>query len=134
MTDNNPQPLIAIDFDGTLCASEFPACGPPMPGAREALELFHALGYRILVYSCRTCHWHPDVFGGTPETTTLERVRAVEMREWLLEHQMPFDEIDDGSKGKPFAAFYIDDKGIRYDDNWPEVAAFVLSRTKKETD
>jgi hypothetical protein len=45
---------------------------------------------------------------------------------WFLkEAGIPYDEVDDGTKGKPFADFYIDDKAIEFKDNWPEIAARI---------
>lgn len=124
----SPRPTIAIDFDGTLCEFQYPGIGPPKRYAREALEVFRNLGYRILIYSCRTSHRYYEIFGGDPSQPTMERERVKEMVSWLNEHKIPFDEIDDGSKGKPMADYYIDDKGIRFENNWPEVMAFVFDR------
>lgn len=128
---NTKQPLICVDFDDTLCASKYPACGPMKEGARDALIRFRELGYLILIYSCRGCHWHYDIFA--PESKgqpVMERPHVINMREWLIEHDIPFDEIDDGSRGKPWAQFYIDDKGIRFENNWEEITAFVEARKK----
>lgn len=127
--DNNPNPVIAVDFDDTLCASKYPVCGPMKEGARDALIRFRELGYLILIYSCRTCHWHHKQYGTRREDPVMERQHVINMREWLIEHDIPFDEIDDGSRGKPWAQFYIDDKGVRFNDNWAEIAAFVEART-----
>jgi hypothetical protein len=130
--DGNTQPLIAVDFDQTLCDSRYPKCGDPIPGGKEALELFRSLGYLILIYSCRTCHWHYNIFGGNRDIPTLEREHVIAMRDWLIEHGYPFDEIDSGDKGKPLADYYIDDKGVRFDKNWLEIMKFVEERTKLE--
>lgn len=128
--DNNPKPCIAVDFDATLCDSKYPHCGEPKEGGKEALELFRSLGYLILIYSCRTCHWHYDLYGGKG-IPVMERPHVVAMREWLIEQGIPFDEIDDGSKGKPWADYYIDDKGVRFMNNWEEIAAFIEQRAAK---
>jgi hypothetical protein len=120
--------MICVDFDGTLCNFAYPGIGEPKAGAREALIRLRSLGYRIHIYSCRTCHWYPDIFLTTPEEiarSTFERKVAREMIEWLDQHDMPYDSIDDGSLGKPVADYYIDDKGIRFDDNWEKVAAAI---------
>jgi hypothetical protein len=46
---------------------------------------------------------------------------------FLDANDIPYDEIDDGSKGKPGALYYIDDKAIRFEDNWIDIAARVLA-------
>lgn len=124
-------PTIAVDFDNTLCDSKFPECGPPKPGAKEALEAFRAMGFRILIWTCRTCHFHYDVFGGDPEQPTLERPAVRLMIDWLNEQGIPYDEVDDGSRGKPLSDFYCDDKAIRVDNNWSEVVEFVRQHATK---
>jgi hypothetical protein len=131
LIDNNPQPIIAIDFDNTLCDSKYPACGDPIPGGKEALEQFRALGYLILIYSCRACHWHYDLYPSVKRgMPVMERESVVNMKNWLIEHGYPFDEIDDGSRGKPDATWFVDDKGIHFNRNWAEIAQFVTERTK----
>jgi hypothetical protein len=44
---------------------------------------------------------------------------------WLQGHGVPYDVVDDGTKGKVSALYYLDDKGIRFEDNWPEVIAKI---------
>jgi hydroxymethylpyrimidine pyrophosphatase-like HAD family hydrolase len=123
--------VICCDFDGTLCHFAYPDIGPIKPGAKEALLRFRELGYRIIIHSCRTCLWHPDIFGDKDEDLfdTANRRVVQAMEKWLNEHDIPYDEIDYGQKGKPTAQFYIDDKGVRFEDNWDEVVRFVEERT-----
>jgi hypothetical protein len=47
------------------------------------------------------------------------------MKDWLDEHGIPYDEIDDGTRGKVHAEFYIDDKGVRFANNWEEISDLV---------
>jgi hypothetical protein len=107
-----------VDFDGTICDHEFPGIGAPKPFVKEALTVFRAMGFRVLIWTCRTCHWHYDTFGGDPSQPTLERTHVREMIAYLAKHGIPYDEIDDGSRGKPLAEYYIDDKGLRFENNW----------------
>ena len=116
---------IAVDFDGTLCDMAFPEIGAIKKDAREALTLFKTLGFKIIIWSCRTCHWDYEIYGGDREQPTLERDRVKAMAEWLDANAIPYDEIDDGSKGKPGADLYVDDKGYRFTDNWEEIMTFV---------
>ncbi len=119
---------LAIDFDGTLCDFAYPWIGPIKPGALAALTLFRKLGFYIVIYSCRTCYWDIDIFGGEDGVVGINAKVALDMKAWLDENNVPYDEIDDGTKGKPTAEAYIDDKGVRYQENWPEIAAFIAAR------
>jgi hypothetical protein len=86
-----------------------------------------------LIYSCRTCHWHYDVFGGDPNQNTLERSKVTAMAAFLDDNGIEYDEIDDGSKGKPLAEFYIDDKGLRFEDNWGAIQTIVALHHRRTT-
>jgi hypothetical protein len=125
--DGSSQKLVAVDFDGTLCRSKYPECGPMIKGAKDALVRLRELGYLILIYSCRSSHWHYNLFGGEG-IPVLKRPTVEKMKKWLIEHDIPFDEIDDGSKGKPLAEFYLDDRAVRVDNNWDEVISFIESK------
>lgn len=128
-TGGVPPHTIAVDFDGTICDWDFPNIGPPKAGVREALTLFRHLGYKIIIWSCRTSLWNEDIFGeldgaGVP----IERKRVKEMIQFLNDNDIPFDEVDDGTKGKPLADWYIDDRAIRFQDNWHDIALQIKAR------
>jgi len=55
-----------------------------------------------------------------------------EMIEFLDKHQIPYDEVDNGTKGKVTADIMIDDKGLRFEDNWNQIAAWVYLMDKKD--
>jgi hydroxymethylpyrimidine pyrophosphatase-like HAD family hydrolase len=123
--------LICIDFDGTICDFKFPEIGDPKPGVKEALQSFRDMGYRIVIYTCRTCRFLPEIFHpdeiDIPQNarTVMLRKGVRDMKDWLDQHEIPYDEIDDGMLGKPLANAYIDDKGIRFDNNWKEIQEWV---------
>jgi hypothetical protein len=117
---------ICIDFDKTLCDSNYPDVGPPKPGAKEALQAFRDMGFRIIVSSCRSCSQHWELYyPNTPFVPAKERPVHLVMVKWLDEHQMPYDEIDDGTLGKISALLYVDDKGLRFMDDWPWIVEWV---------
>jgi hypothetical protein len=121
------KPTIAVDYDGTLVDHEFPKPGTPKPDAKEALTFFRELGYHVLIYSCRTAKWHPEIFNPSNEPMDMSRSLIQDMIRTLDEAGIPYDEVDDGTKGKPFADLYLDDKGYRFTGDWKEAAAFVLA-------
>jgi hypothetical protein len=87
------------------------------------------MGYFILIHSCRTGSWLTDVFGDDTSIQPMQRKTVQEMKAWLDQHEIPYDAIDDGSKGKPPAAFYIDDKAISFGDNWSDIAEYIARLT-----
>lgn len=121
-----PPRTLCVDFDGTLCEHTFPGIGAIKPDALVAMNTFKKMGYYIIVWSCRTCRHHEDIFGVCPDDIFTKPCVA-EMKAWLDEQKIPYDEIDDGSKGKPLADFYIDDKAIRFENNWLEVVTMVAA-------
>lgn len=119
---------ICVDFDQTICDSNYPALGPPKSGVREAMQVLRDLGYRLIISSCRSCGWNWDCY--YPDTEVVpatERTVHITMKAWLDEHGIPYDILDDGTKGKVSASLYVDDKGFRFENDWPAVVEFVRS-------
>jgi hypothetical protein len=131
IVDGDIRPVITVDFDHTLCDSNYPFCGPVLDGAREAMIALREMGFLILIYSCRTCSWHPSIFDNSPSGSVMDRFHVKNMIKWLDENDIPYDDIDDGTKGKPMAAYMIDDKGIRFENNWEDIVFFIKDRTNQ---
>ena len=92
--------IIAIDWDHTIADShnldesgKYPKL---LPGAREALEKFREAGHTIMIHSCNRTEW---------------------LQECLEHHNLPYDAI---WPGKPVAAYYIDDRAIKF-TSWEQV-------------
>lgn len=103
---------IAVDFDGTISDSKYPDMGTPKPGVAKALKKLQEK-YLIVIYSCRTSKSWGDT----------SRANQKQIEKFLKKHKIPFDYVDDGSEGKVFAEYYIDDRAVRFNDNWPEIAS-----------
>lgn len=116
MLSQRPVDKIAIiDFDGTLCKFAFPDVGPIEPNVKEALETLKKAGYTIKIHSCRTAKY----WGRDDERLTHSSLIA----DFLHEHGLPYDElILSPTMDKPIADVYIDDRAIRYENNWLEIA------------
>lgn len=107
--------IIAVDFDGTICADRFPEIGEPLFGAVECLKKFKENGYRLILYTCR-------------EDST-KRQYLSEAVEFCQRLGLEFDAVNAnvpgspyehlGQSRKPYADWYIDDKAIK-----PEWNAF----------
>lgn len=55
----------------------------------------------------------------------MSRPTVIAMKDWLIEHNIPYDEIDTGERGKPLCKWIVDDRGLNFNNNWAEIAAFV---------
>ncbi len=118
MNDQKPNGKIAIiDFDGTLCKFAFPKVGTVEPNVKKALELLKAKGYTIKIHSCRTC------IAPYPGSNIKRGTHIDLILKFLEYNEIPFDElIVDETMNKPIADAYIDDRGIKYEGNWMEIA------------
>ncbi|MBS1322000.1 MAG: hypothetical protein HP046_19555 [Parabacteroides sp.] len=109
--------IIAVDFDGTIVRSNYPVILGEQPYAGEALRKLHAQGHYIIIWTCRCGD---------------QLLKAIN---WLLEHQIPFDRINDhnpenvakyGEGGnKVYAHCYIDDKNLFGFPGWPACMAEI---------
>ncbi len=116
MNDQKPDgKIVIIDFDGTLCKFAFPEVGTIEPNVRAALQILKAKGYTIKIHSCRTAtYWGSEFERGTHAHLILE---------FLEYNKIPYDEIIiDRTMDKPIADVYIDDRGVKYEGNWMEIA------------
>lgn len=104
--------IIAVDFDGTLCESAYPAIGKVMLGAKKSLIELRERGHYVIVWTCRTGD------------------RLLDAVNWLQAEGIPFDRINDhnpdnlalyGDGGKKvYADVYIDDKNLGGFAGWYE--------------
>lgn len=114
MLSQKPADKIAIiDFDGTLCKFAFPDVGPIEPNVREALETLKAAGYTIKIHSCRTAaYWGQE---------NERRIHINLIQDFMEKYNLPYDDFILNAD-KPIADVYIDDRAIRYENNWLEIA------------
>lgn len=68
---------IAVDFDGTLCYSEWPNCGQPNHALIAYLQKWKQDGNKLILWTCRA----GDALS-----------KAVD---WCKEHNLEFDAIND---------------------------------------
>jgi histidinol phosphatase-like enzyme len=119
----NDRITIAIDLDGTLLTENDDGEMQPILGAREALEKLKALGYYIVIYSCR--------FGLAARLNRLEDELKL-IRRVLSRHGIQYDEIFLGEK--LVADVYVDNRAISFAGDWTktckEVKNTVLSKHK----
>ncbi|MGR3320019.1 MAG: hypothetical protein ACUZ8O_16245 [Candidatus Anammoxibacter sp.] len=115
---NNRILKIVVDFDGTIVDDVFPDIGNPKEGVVEALNKLKEAGFKITIHSCRTSSYFNETLPGDQHEM---------IKRFLDCHKIPFDQI--WAPDKPIASAYIDDKAIRYENNWDEI---VNNLTGKE--
>ena len=117
---------VCIDIDGTLCeirqAHQSYADVQPLAGAVEQLKAMRDAGYYIILATARhmkTCDSNVGMVIARQGKTLLQ---------WLDEHQIEYDEI---WFGKPNADLYIDDRALRFNNNWHDMSIADLEKLVK---
>lgn len=105
---------IAVDFDGTIVADEYPQIGRLQSGAKDTLQRLHKEGHKIIIWTCRSGEL------------------LVEAINFLLWNEIPFDQVNDnlrenieqygGNSRKVCADVYIDDRCLFCDGvDWERI-------------
>lgn len=112
--------IIAVDFDGTLHMGKWPAIGYPAPHAIEVMQKLKADGHTLIIWTSR---------GGD---------LLIEAVNWLLQHGIAFDRVNDNLPGqtemygtnsrKVYAHCYIDDKNVGGLPDWPEIYQWITDQ------
>lgn len=114
--------IIAIDFDGTLHTGEWPEIGAPAPGAIKAMQRLKEDGHFLIIWTCREGNYE------------------ARMVNWLSEHGIPFDAINEHDpvslpafgyeSRKVFADIYIDDHNVGGLPSWREIYDIISGKAK----
>lgn len=111
---------IGIDFDGVLHNfdkgwHDGTCYGKPIEGSLEAIKEI-AKKWNIIIYTAKA----------RPDRPLVNGKNGVELVwDWLKKYNI--DElIDEVTHEKPRAEYYIDDKGIKFENNWKEILEEVL--------
>jgi hypothetical protein len=103
---------IIIDLDGTICTEErmfSRALAEPIPGSVEQVNLLYDQGHTIIIYSART--WMEF------EMTTA----------WLKRNGVKYHQL---MLGKPIGDIWIDDRAVRFCNNWEEIMSKHINKEK----
>jgi len=117
---------IAFDFDGTITLNnEYPNCGILRAGIDDCIRKLALDGYPIIIYTCRA-------------TTTEASTEAYCMMvEYLRDNGIMYTCINSNAivsskfnPHKPFAAIYVDDCALGWDDHWngDDIYKLIMSR------
>ena len=119
----NKKLRICIDLDGTICTIRRPdetyADVKVNPGAKEMIHNLRQSGHTIIINTARN-------MGSTGHNVgkALKNVGKMTF-EWLEKNHIEYDEI---FFGKPNADITIDDRVIRFENNWQELTEELLIR------
>ena len=101
---NTDYQIIAVDFDGTLCYSNWPELGEPNRPLIEYLRYQQRLGNKLILWTCRAGE-------------ALDKAVS-----WCKEQQLEFDAVNDnlpeivamyGNNSRKITCdYYIDDKAV----------------------
>ena len=110
---------LAIDFDGVIHTfngwGDGTCYGQPIEGSIEAVRRL-SQKYNIIIFTAKARPDRPLVNGRTGHELVTEWLDKFELTKY----------IDYVTHEKPRAKFYIDDKGIRFDNNWQEILGDIL--------
>lgn len=109
---------ICVDFDGVLHRYEHykgvDVFDSMVDGAAEAMQYLHNQGHTLILWTTR------------PITEKLKG--------WLAVHGIPIDYFNENPNKvatgqldprKPLADIYLDDRGITFNGNWPEIVHII---------
>ncbi|GAG32855.1 unnamed protein product [marine sediment metagenome] len=106
----NEHDTVCVDLDGTLAKIDEKFFDPdwigePLPGALELLERLEYREFRVVLFTCRMNNGL--AYRG--------KLKPEELIQQWLEHNHMDDYVDEIWEGhKPFARFFIDDRGITF--------------------
>lgn len=94
---------IIIDLDGTICTEEkmySRALAKQKKNAKETINKLYEQNHIIIIYSARTWMEYEMTYS------------------WLVSNEFKFHQL---IMGKPIGDVWIDDRAIRFDDNWDDI-------------
>ena len=127
MNNEKKKLRICIDLDGTICEirqkDQSYMDVKVKPGAKEMIHLLRAAGHTIIIHTARNMGSSGHNVG-----KALKNVGYVTF-EWIKKNGIEYDEI---FFGKPNADITIDDRVIRFQNNWQDMTEDKLISFSKE--
>lgn len=113
MTEPDGIPILAVDFDGTLCDSVYPDCGSPILPVLQAVQTRKKQGWKIILWTCRN-------------GKALEDAVA-----WCAAHGLFFDAINDNLP-EIKAAYGGDSRKVTATEYWDDRAVCMNKYTERQ--
>lgn len=116
---------LIFDLDDTLCTTQNGdyANAQPITEVIEKLKEYHRQGFTIVINTSRNMRTYQGNIGAINKNT------LPIITEWLVRHDIPYDELYVGKPWCGFEGFYVDDKAIRPDElvklNYAEICQLL---------
>jgi len=117
---DHPEHILAIDFDLTICMSDYPKLGKQRLNAGYVIRKLFDEGFGIVINTCREGHALSDAM------------------HWLKEHDIPYHYINcnfphliekyGADCRKISADMYIDDKGVEPLPEWDRIYDIITKK------
>ena len=103
---------LIFDLDDTLCTTQNGdyANAQPITEVVEKLREYHRQGFTIVINTSRNMRIYQGNIG------TINKNTLPIILDWLVRHEIPYDELYVGKPWCGFEGFYVDDKAIRPDE------------------
>lgn len=123
--DNSIAPIIAIDFDGTICIGDSypdPHNGQLRAFAKEVINFMYDVGIKVVIWTNRK-----NIKGTDVKDKLL-------MKQWLDENGVKYHTVNDSTEFAPFkyygrklyAHMFVDDRAYGFSHNDHHIMAKVL--------
>ena len=111
---------VAVDFDGTLCVTDFPTIIEPIPEAIEFVKQCNQAGVAVILWTCRTGkHLEEALEWCNKQGIMFDAVNA-NLPDWIEEWENSYPGIPADCR-KVAADLYIDDKANDRTIDWKEL-------------
>lgn len=112
---------IAIDFDGVIHKSskgfyDGSVYDEPIEGAIDSIRKIYEAGYKIVIFTAKAKSDRPLVNDKTGSELVWDWLKKYDMDKYIKEV----------TSEKPRALYYIDDRGIRF-ENWNKINEFLFN-------
>ena len=108
---------IVVEFDDVICENKFPDVGEPIDGARETLNALKKAGYHITIHSRRTSSYYKNF---------LISNQFQWIADYMEYYKLDYDDI--WIPDKPMAVAYIDNKAVKFYNNWEEINEQIINK------
>lgn len=119
--------VICVDFDGCLFPFESETGDMmgrkvPFPGAVDFMKAIREEGWTIVILTSRMSDTWWEAEGWNFEKASIEQYSYV--AGLLDEFEIPYDVVTDR---KVPATYYLDDRAVEVNNNWPQIADRILA-------
>lgn len=110
--------IIAVDFDGTIVESAYPAIGKPRLFAFDTLKRLQSKGYRLTLWTYRK---------GKRLEEAVEFCRKNGLEFYAVNNSFPEEEFDGSVSRKINADIFIDDRNVGGLPSWGEIYRIITT-------